>query len=208
MGQGDSADALETYFDSTVGQFVFMGVVSALSMAFLFILMRYVKETWASIGLKKPQTGAIEKLFRAVLVYYALIILLGILVENFTTINTEQEQDIGFTNVTDGQLYIVFVSLVILPPITEEIIFRGFLYTRFKKYVQVIPAAILVSVLFGAAHLQLGNGEAPLWTAAIDTFVLSLILVWLREKTKSIIPGMLLHGMKNALAFVVLFVAT
>jgi hypothetical protein len=208
MGQGDNTDALETYFDSTVGQFVFMGVVSALSMAFLAMLMRYVKETWESIGLKKPQAGAVAKLLTAVLVYYASIIALGVLVENFTTINTEQEQDIGFTNVTDSQLYLVFLSLVILPPITEEIIFRGFLYTRFKKYIQVVPAAILVSILFSAAHLQLGNGEAPLWTAAIDTFVLSLILVWLREKTGSIIPGMVLHGMKNALAFVVLFIAT
>lgn len=204
-GNGDSAQGITDYFDTTTGQFVFMLVNAAISLVVLVVLMRITSETWKSIALTWPKAKAYAQLGKAILVYYSLLLLAGILIQEFTSIDTNQEQDIGFDKVSDGQLVFVFISLVILPPIIEELIFRGFLYTRFRKYFSVYGSAVIISILFSIAHLQLGNGDAPLWTAAIDTFILSMILVWLREKTGSIIPGMGLHAIKNAFAFTVLF---
>jgi membrane protease YdiL (CAAX protease family) len=41
--------------------------------------------------------------------------------------------------------------------------------------------------------------------AALDTFTLSLVLCYLRQKTDSLWPGIMLHALKNGLAFMSLF---
>jgi membrane protease YdiL (CAAX protease family) len=121
------------------------------------------------------------------------------------SLNLEQKQELGFDMATTGKnLLPIFVSLVILPPVVEEIVTRGFLYTNLRSRVAIVPAAIITSILFAAAHL----GEASdglLWVAAIDTFVLSMVMCHLREKTGSLWPSMGVHFIKNGLAFFVLF---
>src|SRR5690606_18538260 len=123
------------------------------------------------------------------------------------SIDFEQNQQIGFeTAKTAAQLALVFVSLVVIPPIVEEILFRGFLYkglrTKWPKWL----STLVVSVLFAIAHLQFGSGAPLLWVAAIDTFALSLVLVYLREKTNGLSAPILLHAFKNAIAFTLLFI--
>ena len=100
---------------------------------------------------------------------------------------------------------LVFISLVLLPPVVEEIVARGFLYTGLRSKLPKIVAALITSALFAAAHLQWGSGAPLLWVAALDTFTLSLVLVYLREKTGGLAASMGVHMLKNGLAFVVLF---
>jgi membrane protease YdiL (CAAX protease family) len=128
-------------------------------------------------------------------------------VQGISSINTDQQQQIGFENASGLlPLSLVFISLVILPAFVEEIMIRGFLYSGLlKKYSKKI-AAILASLIFAVAHLQLGSGEPPLWIAAIDTFILSVVLIYLRERTGNIWAGVAVHIIKNSFAFVSLFI--
>jgi membrane protease YdiL (CAAX protease family) len=75
-----------------------------------------------------------------------------------------------------------------------------------KKGLNVFWACAITSSLFAIAHLQVGSGEPLLWSAAVDTFVLSLILIYLREKTGSLWTSVGLHSLKNFIAFLGLFV--
>jgi len=121
-------------------------------------------------------------------------------------INYNQKQDLGFNSVAgSNQMVLVFISLVILPPIAEEIMMRGLLFSGLRTRLKLLPAMVITSALFAVAHLEFGSGNALLWTAAMDTFILSLVLCFLREKTHSLIPGMILHGLKNCIAFVYLY---
>ena len=121
-------------------------------------------------------------------------------------LNVNQQQDIGFTNVHGaGALILTFISLVILPPLAEEIMVRGFLYSTLKKAMPALSAVLLTSALFAAAHLPEGGAAGPLYIAALDTFVLSLVLIYLREKTGSLWGSITLHATKNGIAFVALF---
>jgi membrane protease YdiL (CAAX protease family) len=61
----------------------------------------------------------------------------------------------------------------------------------------------MTSFIFGAAHLELGSGSPLVWGAAIDTFLLSVVLVYLREKTGALYAGMLVHMLNNLIAFLV-----
>src|SRR5690606_7282850 len=104
------------------------------------------------------------------------------------------------------QLILVFISLVLLPPFVEEVLARGFLYTGLKTKWPVWAAAVVTSLIFAAAHLEFGSGAPLLWVAAIDTFTLSLVLIYLREKTGKLGASIMLHMLKNGVAFVLLFI--
>ncbi len=67
----------------------------------------------------------------------------------------------------------------------------------YKKDPTFWSAAILTSIMFAAAHMQ--------WNVAVDTFALSLALCYLVEKSDSILPSIVLHALKNSVAFTVLF---
>ncbi len=113
-------------------------------------------------------------------------------------VDLQQKQDFGLESNSPWQLLLIFLALVILPPLCEEVLFRGLLYRTFKKPFGKIAAAIIISLLFGAAHGQ--------WNVATDTFVLSLMLIYLLEKTNSLWPSIALHFFKNAVAFLLVFV--
>ena len=66
-------------------------------------------------------------------------------------------------------------------------------------------AVIGTSLLFAAGHLAEGGSAGLLYIAAIDTFSLSLVLIYLREKTDGLWASMTLHALKNGIAFVALF---
>lgn len=126
-------------------------------------------------------------------------LLVGIFMKLFPQIDYEQAQDIGFKDLSGYWQYLLaFVTLVVIAPIAEEVLFRGYLYGKLRKHVSLWLAMLLTSVLFGAAHGQ--------WNVAIDTFALSIVLCSLREVTGSIWAGTLLHMLKNGLAFYVLFI--
>src|SRR5205807_2021597 len=128
--------------------------------------------------------------------YFAIyLVAVGVLTKLIPSLNVDQQQDIGFTSVHGAaQLILTGISLVILPPLTEEIMVRGFLYSSLKKGMPTIAAVIVTSAVFASAHLPEGGAAGPLYIAAIDTFILSLVLIYLREKTNSLWAGIALHA--------------
>ncbi len=94
---------------------------------------------------------------------------------------------------TLGYIFL-FLAVVIVAPIGEEIIFRGFLQRFLEKYWKDITRAVLVTSLFFAIiHFN------PFWT--IQIYLLGVILGFLSWKTKSVIPSIILHIVNNGSAF-------
>ena len=103
------------------------------------------------------------------------------------------------------QYVLAFMTMVVLAPLAEEMLFRGYLYGKLRKAAPIWVSILVASLAFGLAHLWVG-GTALQWAVTIDTFVLSLMLCALREYTGAIWAGVLLHAIKNGLAFYLLFV--
>ncbi len=196
--------------NSITAQFVYVFIAEVVMVGLIYFALKFYNQSLASIGLKRKfKWHYIAYALMAYPVYLAFFLLASKLVIGlFPTLNVNQAQQIGFNSVHGGyQLALTFISLVVLPPIAEEVLFRGFIFEGLKKAMPVVLAGILVSVIFAAAHLPEGGASGPLWIGAIDTFILSLVLVYLKQKTKSLWPGILLHALKNLIAFMVLFVA-
>ncbi len=193
---------------SISGQFGFIVAVEIVTLWLLWRFLRYKKARAADIGLVKPKIRDLGYAVGGYVVYFILYIGIVQLVHALVpAIDIEQKQELAFSTATTGSaLLLVFMGLVILPPITEEIVARGFLYTGLRNKFRVVTAAIITSLLFAAAHLQGGVGSSLLWIAALDTFVLSLVLVYLRERTGGLSASIGLHMIKNGIAFVALFI--
>lgn len=207
--RGDNRDEIVSVLNHSVTyQFLYILFAEGISLLLLWWFLRQRKITWRRIGVKKPKARKLLYAIPAYLVYFGIIIVAFSFVQKFVPdVNVDQSQQVGFDNATgSGALTLVFMALVILPAVTEEILVRGFLYGGLRNKLPVVWAALITSAIFGLAHLQLGSGNSPVWIAAIDTFILSLVLVWLREKTGNIWAGVFLHAAKNSLAFISLFV--
>lgn len=204
------ADQLAEWSQQTWPQFFYILVVETLVLSFLALLLHMRKATFKTLGLVKPIWRDVGYAFLGFLIYLPVLLVTTVLVRAFIPgVNLDQQQQIGFAG-SHGPLalVIVFVSLVILPPVTEEILARGFLYLGLRKKLPLIWAALLTSAVFAVAHLQFGSGAPLLWSAAIDTFILSLVLIYVREKTGALWASIGLHMLKNFLAFSVLFIFT
>lgn len=194
--------------NSVTAQVVYGVLADGLIVAGVMVLMKWLHWNWSTIGLKKPKLRHIAYGLLAVVPYYLLyIIAIFIATTLVPSLNVNQTQNIGFNSVHGAfPIILAFISLVIVPPLAEEIATRGFLYTGLRKWLPKVASALIVSALFGAAHLPEGGSAGPLWIGAIDTFTLSLVLVFLREKTGNLWAGITLHAIKNGVAFISLFI--
>jgi membrane protease YdiL (CAAX protease family) len=193
--------------DSSVGaQFVYVLIAEGLAA---YLAIRLVKKRGlplSFIGLgRRPKRSDLLKAAIGFGIFYALLITAGIIVNALSPNLTNQKQDVGFNNIHSSLEHVLaFISLVIIPPLGEETLVRGYLYSGLRKVWRFWPALLVTSLVFGAAHLQLGGGTPLVWAAAIDTFLLSIVLVFLREKTGAIYAGILVHMLNNLIAFFVI----
>jgi len=175
-------------------------------IAILAFVVGFIKIKGAkisAIGITKPKPVHLVYGVLATPLYYLtstlIFIELSIL---FPNLNLDQKQDIGFNNVGGPvELTLLFILLAIIVPITEEVLFRGLMYTSFRKALPFIWAGLYTSIIFGMAHYPDGG-----LSTAISIGVLSLFLVFLREKTGNIWGSVMLHGCNNAMAFLFVFV--
>ncbi len=92
----------------------------------------------------------------------------------------------------DRTFLLVLTSFLIalLGPITEEVLFRGFLYAALKKALGIGLAIIISGFLFSFLHINL-LGFVPI-------LALGAFLAYMREKTGSLIPSITVHIVHNS----------
>jgi membrane protease YdiL (CAAX protease family) len=193
---------------SAPAQFSYILIAESLAVALVLFVIRRRGLELNAIGLgRKPTWRDLKKAAIGFAVFYGLLILATLVISALIpSFNTNQAQDVGFNSLNstlDGIL--AFASLVILPPLGEETLIRGYLYSGLRARWKFVPAMLVTSLIFGLAHLQLGSGAAALYAAGLDTFVLSVVLVYLRESTGALYAGMLVHSLNNVVAFGVHF---
>lgn len=195
--------------EGTVSQFLTIVLVESCVVLSIYVLLRRHNLSLASIGISRPRwQDAYLPLVMLVAYFASFIMLVTLLRWLVPALDVTQKQDIGFNDV-EGPLLLslTFLALVVFAPVAEEVLFRGFLYTGLRRRVGVVAATLLASLLFGAAHLMGGEqGASLLWIAGIDTMLLSFALCYLREITGRLWAPMLLHALKNSVAFTLLFV--
>ena len=91
------------------------------------------------------------------------------------------------------ELALQALSVVVFAPVCEELLFRGVLYPSLRDLGHRRMAIAASSLLFAAIHGSLA--------LMLPLTVLAVVLVWLYEKTGSIIAPILMHAAFNAINF-------
>ena len=79
--------------------------------------------------------------------------------------------------------------VVVVAPLTEEVIFRGFLFSALRDNVGRWPAIVLSAALFAAAHTSMA--------AFLPVFLLGLLLAWAFDHTETLVASMAIHLTHN-----------
>jgi uncharacterized protein len=90
---------------------------------------------------------------------------------------------------------VIFMA-VILAPVAEEVIFRGYFYGVIRRYGGRLPALLTSSLLFASIHVHLPS--------LLGLGILAIILCLVYERTGSLWASITMHAAFNASTIVVL----
>ena len=94
---------------------------------------------------------------------------------------------------------IIFLAVVIAP-LAEEFVFRGFLYGVLKRYAGALPALVFTGVAFALIHLHVPS--------LLPLFLLACVLTLAYELSGSLLVPMAMHALFNAITLVGVFFAS
>lgn len=87
-------------------------------------------------------------------------------------------------------LWVGFAATALVTPLSEELLFRGLIQPKLERFMAPNEALIVQAALFSAAHLS------PV--ILLTHFLLGLAAGFVRRKTQSLLPSVLLHAAWNA----------
>ena len=172
-------------------------VLTGSGVAVLLALRRWLRRrgwTWRMIGWRRPERNPAHLLWQIPAVIAcgaaasaALLLALG---------ETGSDDAVADDLVGGSTAWVVLavLAMCVLTPVYEELVFRGVVLSALRARWApglAIPAA---GAIFAAVHL--------LPPALPYLLVLGIGLAWLAEWYRSALPGMVLHGVNNALVCV------
>jgi CAAX protease family protein len=170
------------------------------------VLLLALMARWAGanpadyLGLTLPRKGDVVVGIIAVVVFAVLVDGISWLLGR--DIVTQFQLDIYRTASAAGWLPWLLLTVVVVTPIGEEMLFRGFLFRGWHRSPRdVWPVIVVTALLWAVIHLQYDPYVIG------QVFAYGLVLGWLRWVTGSTILTILLHGLINFEGMVETFVA-
>lgn len=192
---------LHRFLLQALGNTLYAGTMTGLVMSIIFTLSVYLVALkphglgWDAVGLRSFS----KSYWKWILVWMIVLIvssvllvvmmdILGIGIDNSKT-DSLKEQVTWFT------FLIAFLSASVISPIYEEIFYRGFLYKWIRSKWGVGAGLLVSSLIFTVVHI-------PTYNTLPVNFLSGLILAWTYEKSGSIVPAIMIHGVFNGIAVV------
>jgi tetratricopeptide (TPR) repeat protein len=92
--------------------------------------------------------------------------------------------------------WLTALSVVMLAPMSEEILFRGILYGALENRLQAKWVIVITGAVFAFVHLQA--------LYFLPLFGMGIVLGWVRHKTGSLTASFLIHSLNNGFALLAL----
>ena len=108
-------------------------------------------------------------------------------------------------NVGRSGIILLLSFAVLVAPVVEETVFRGYLYPLFARQFGISASIIITGLLFGVMHgAQLGWT----WGLVLLLSLVGVIFTVVRARTKTVLASYLLHLGYNSMIAVAVFVET
>lgn len=150
----------------------------------------------ADIGLRGGRFSWPATFGVAILIYLTMSLIAGLYVQATGYVNEQEITGLVGEGFSGGPLVVglMLLAVVVLGPVVEEIIFRGYLQSALAEKMPPWLAVGISSVVFAAFHLELG--AFPLLA------IVGVGLGAAYQITGTLWPAVLIHMVNNALAVV------
>jgi membrane protease YdiL (CAAX protease family) len=155
-----------------------------------------IRVAFERLGLRRFALSALGWMLLALFLYYLFAGLFSSLVLEPKQDDIAEDLGIGDESVVVAVAAVVLI--VGLAAISEEMFFRGFVFSGLRSRMTVWPAAVISGLVFGLVHAPTGI------TTVIPLAVLGAVLAWLYDRTGSLWPSVIAHALNNALALAIL----
>jgi membrane protease YdiL (CAAX protease family) len=174
---------------------IFQSAIYALLIGALYMVItfRYRRPLWQSMGWVVPERGKWWCIFGGPALAISLSVL-GVILRA-PAIPTPVESLISGR----GSLFLVALFAVVLGPVFEELLFRGFLLPLLQRALGAWPAIVLAACGFAALH---GAQYQWSWKHLLLIGLAGIAFGYARYKTDSTAAAALLHGGYNLTFFV------
>lgn len=134
--------------------------------------------------------------FKDFLGFGVALILLNVVINGITVwLDREPMLFMDELAISANPLWLLIVAIVVIVPIYEELIFRGFIWSGLaSSTLGVWGASVITSILFGLVHMQYEAVEM------VMIFALAMLFSYARIRTGSLLLPIMLHMMNNGLA--------
>lgn len=165
----------------------------------LGIILLICRDRFDLLALRSPRHWG-RALGLGALVIAAIFVWEGVV--SYLPLPESPSKEQGITNVPwepahAGAFAANLILFAAFAPFVEELTFRG-AGQSLLRFLGRWPSIVLVGVAFGLAH--------GLLEALVVLIPFGIALAWLRDRTNSVYPGMLVHAFFNATALVVIVV--
>lgn len=200
-------------FTMTIGMMISDGesaetIDESLRVVFLFGELMFLvvpvyysyKKNYDIISLFRFRPVAGETLFYAIILGLSLTIMTDEIDRLIRIVvpPSEAMQELMSAQKIDGTVswILMVIGSVLLSPVAEEGLFRGFLQVSLENKGDITRAVLLTSVSWALIYMN------PYW--AIPVFVFGIFLGYLSWKTKSIWPSVAMHAVQSSIGLLFL----
>ena len=192
LGSWAEDEIYDAMMDIDVTALTLISGLLTLAVVLAFYLIRRKKLSEALWLRPVPAPTLLTGASLAPALYFVVIIVLAMLPAAWTENYGEASSEI----VTGTVVGVISVALV--APVVEEVIFRGLIMTRLSRAIPGWLAVLLSAVIFGLCHGEL------VWFCY--TFVVGAFFAFIDLRAGSILPSILGHIMFNAIGQAMSFV--
>ena len=163
----------------------------AILYLYLMLVVRSPAPFWRAIGWRKmpPRASAIQFLTGG-----AVLALVATFAGGF--LNSKETLPIEQLLQARVSMMLFSVLGVLVAPLVEETIFRGFLYPVIARRLGVAAGVLITGTLFGLLHAaQLWGG----WGQIVLLIVVGVVLTWVRARTGTVSASYFVHLGYNGL---------
>ncbi|MBQ9610693.1 MAG: CPBP family intramembrane metalloprotease [Lachnospiraceae bacterium] len=179
-----------------------LGYYGVLGTQFIVLLIPLAAAVYTKKDLKKtfrlnkcsPRyvLGGIVMITGAIIIGVFLSSIIGaIFPESAADANELQSSLIG------DNIWSMLLVVAVTPAFCEEMMFRGYVFTAFENKFRAVTAILISSALFGIYHMSI--------VRFVTTAFLGCVICYAAHKSKSIIPGMIMHFINNAISCISLY---
>ena len=183
-----------------IGFVVSKVVAQGFAVVLIHVFLKVHQMSWRDLlGLRHPRLKSIALLAVALALVASPVTwaVSSLVIKIITLLHETPEQQIAVqvleTTKAPAQRLVFALAAIVMAPLVEEILFRGILYPLLKHHGHPRLALWGTSLLFAAVHIHIAT--------FVPLFVFGLILIWIYERTDTLLAPILTHATFNTINF-------